>query len=218
MRELGPGSDSVAEGGSMRTRLRRFQAPASGRARRRNRRRRPRYKTQSDPPDDDGRQRNGCGEVGGQLVIAGSDAAEVLESTEHALDEIALPVGDRIEGVEAFPRRIVRDYRQSAALDQKLTQAIAVVGGIGGTQPSRRQRRQESRRRSDVSELPCRYFESDGASAAIDDGTDFGGASAPRPTNRLRRRPPFPPPAERRTLAVVLSIICTSSGVTTTSA
>lgn len=82
---------------------------------------RPRFETQSGPPDDDGRQCDSCGKVDSQLVVACGDTAEILEPTEHALDKIALLVGGRIKGVEAFPCRIVRDHRQSAALDQKLT-------------------------------------------------------------------------------------------------
>ena len=48
--------------------------------------RRPRLQSQSGPPDDDGSEH--CG--GGELVVAGCDGSSILESAEHAFDEIAL--------------------------------------------------------------------------------------------------------------------------------
>ena len=177
-----------------------------------------RLETQSCPPDYDGGESYGCGEIDGEFVVSGCDSAEVLEPAEHAFDPIALSVGDGIEGVTVFPGWIVRDDRSGSAFGQELAQPVAVVGCIGRAQPPRRQRRQECDGGPHVAKLARRYFEGDGASGAIDDGVDFCRAPASRPANRLRRRPPFPPAAERCALAVVLSIICMSSGVTVTRA
>jgi hypothetical protein len=57
-----------------------------------------RLRTQSGPPDDDGREPDGGGEVGCELAVAGGDASPILEAAEHALDEIALAIGGLVEG------------------------------------------------------------------------------------------------------------------------
>ena len=49
-----------------------------------------------------------------------SNAAPVLEPTEHALDEIALLVDVGIEGMEALAGRVVGDHRLGPALAQEL--------------------------------------------------------------------------------------------------
>ena len=135
--------------------------------------RRPRFEAQSGPPDDDDRRRGGSGKVDRQLVVARGDTAEILEPAEQALNEIAPPVGCRIKGVDALPRGIVRDHRQSAALEKKLSEPLAVVSGISGAQLSRWQRPQQSDRGSPISELAGPDLDGDGASAAIADGMDF---------------------------------------------
>ncbi len=66
-----------------------------------------RLRTQLEPPDDDGSQSYGGGEVGGKLVVAGGDAAPVLEPTEHAFDQVAQLVGVRIERVQVAAGRVI---------------------------------------------------------------------------------------------------------------
>ena len=79
-----------------------------------------RLETQSCPPDYDGGEGHGCCEIDGEFVVSGGDSAEVLESAEHALDPVALSVGDGIEGVTVFPGWIVRDDRPGSAFGQEL--------------------------------------------------------------------------------------------------
>ncbi|WP_245821392.1 hypothetical protein [Insolitispirillum peregrinum] len=50
----------------------------------------------------------------------GSDAANILELTEHALNEIMLLVSVGIKEVPTFPHQIVENYREYAAFEQKL--------------------------------------------------------------------------------------------------
>jgi hypothetical protein len=70
--------------------------------------------------------------VGCELVIAGCDASPILEAAEHAFDEIAAAVGDRIEGMKSFTGWIVRNDGDSPTLFEEATQPIAVVSGVAG--------------------------------------------------------------------------------------
>ena len=79
----------------------------------------PRLGTQSGPPDDDGGEHDGGGEVGCELVIAGDDASPILEAAEHAHDEIALAIGGLVERMMSFAGRIVRDDRNRAAFEKR---------------------------------------------------------------------------------------------------
>jgi cation transport ATPase len=97
---------------------------------------RSRLRTQSGPPDDNGGDHDGGGEVGCELVVAGGDASPILEAAEHALDEIALAVGGLVERMMSLAGRIIRDDRNRAAFEKKATQTIAVVGGVGGQTPA----------------------------------------------------------------------------------
>ena len=116
-------------------------------------------------------------------------------------------VGFGIEGVEALPGWIVRYDGRGPALGEELSQAVAVVGGIAGTKAAGGQRSEKRLSDAYVAELAWRHLERDKSAFAINNGVDFGRATATRATNRLRRRPPFPPPADRCALDVVLSII-----------
>src|SRR5260221_1907876 len=82
-------------------------------------RRRTRFQTQSGPPQDDSGDGDCCSEVGGQLVVSGSDAPPVFEPAEHALDEIALFVGGGVEGMEVLTGRLVGDHRLGSARGQE---------------------------------------------------------------------------------------------------
>jgi hypothetical protein len=61
---------------------------------------------------------DGGEEVGGQHVVAGGDAAEVLEAPEHVLDGVAATVKDSAEAVFPAPVPLGWDVRHgTAALD-----------------------------------------------------------------------------------------------------
>src|SRR6185503_9721248 len=81
----------------------------------------PRVETQSGPPDDRSGNGDGCCEVAGEFVVTGGDAAPVLQPAQGAFDDVAALVGFCDEGVEAFARRIVRDHRKGAALEEELS-------------------------------------------------------------------------------------------------
>jgi hypothetical protein len=69
-------------------------------------------------------------EVGGELVVAGSDAAEVLQLREEALDQIPLPVEALAE--DAVQHTAVIDARHASRLvgQQRLYNALLEVGQI----------------------------------------------------------------------------------------
>ncbi len=70
-------------------------------------------------------------EVGGELVIAGGEAAAVLEAAEHALYGVAALVESLAEA--AFPAAIGfgRDVGDRSLLFDEVADAVAVVSAIG---------------------------------------------------------------------------------------
>ena len=170
------------------------------------------------PPYDDGGDEDGAGKDGSELVVSSGDAPPVLEPAEHPLDEIALLVGLRVEGLDVFARGVVGDDGRRAAFDQELAQLVGVVSGVGQAEARAGQGLQERLGKGGVTALSGGYFEGDEASLAIDDGVDLGRASAARTADRLNFGPPFPPPAERWAFALVESIMWTSSGLNATKA
>jgi hypothetical protein len=85
--------------------------------------------TQSDPPGDEYGDADGGGVVDGELVVAGGDAAPVLEAAEGALDQVAQSVGERVERMAALAGRVVGDDRQRAAGDQELPEGVVPMAG-----------------------------------------------------------------------------------------
>ena len=103
--------------------------------------------------------------------------------------------------------RVVGDHGLGAALDQEEPQPVAVIGPIGGTQPSGRQRFEQRLGERRITTLAWAYLEREGTAATVDNSMDFCRSPATRAADRLELGPPFPPAAERCALAVVLSII-----------
>ncbi len=62
----------------------------------------------------------------------------LLEAAEHAFDEIALAIGNLVEGMMFFPSWVVRDDWDRPALSQEATQPIAVISCIRSQAPARR--------------------------------------------------------------------------------
>jgi hypothetical protein len=168
---------------------------------------RSRLQTQSYPPDDEGGEGDGGGEVGGELVVAGGDAAPILKPAEHALDQIAQFVSLWIERMDMFAGGIVGNDWSGAALDQEQPKRVTVIGSVCGTQTARRQWFDEAAGDRRIAALARGYLERQGTAATIDNSMDFCRSPAARAADRLDIGPPFPPAAERCALAVVLSII-----------
>ena len=72
----------------------------------------------AEPEDDDGGECDGAEEDGGAAVVAGCDAAPVLEAAEGDLDAVSLSVERLIVGDRLFPVLLGRDAGSDAALGE----------------------------------------------------------------------------------------------------
>ena len=157
-----------------------------------------RVPTQSWNPEGDGcDEGNGCGEVLGESIVAGCDASPVLQSAEHAFDQIAPAVGLAVERTGSLSAGARRNNRLDAAVSQQGAEGIGVVG-LGTEQPARRlDRGKERRRNGDVGCVARRQDEGERAAESVSQSVDLRRAPAARATDRLRCFPLLPPPAER---------------------
>ena len=113
-------------------------------------------------------------EVGGELVVTGGDAAEVLQLGEEPLDQIALAVESLAEAGLPSPVALGRNVGRSALVLDHLADAVGIVGLV----------RQHDGARSEVVEqsvgdlaimcLARRQAEPDREPLRIDDRVDFG--------------------------------------------
>ena len=107
----------------------------------------PRVSTQSWNPEADGcDEGNGCDEVLGEPIVAGCDATPVLQSAEHALDQIASAVGLAVERTGSLSPGARGDDRLDAAFSQQGAEGVGIVGLVT-EQPARRLDRGKDRRR-----------------------------------------------------------------------
>jgi hypothetical protein len=90
-----------------------------------------RVETQSGPPDDGGDDSDGRGEIPSELVVACGDASPVLERAEHALDEVAVTIGDSVEGIGPTSGCIVGDNDPGATRSDAVSQWRGVVALVG---------------------------------------------------------------------------------------
>lgn len=70
------------------------------------------------PEADCGDEADAGEEVASELVVAGSDGAEVLEAAEGTLDDVARPVGGIVEGEAVHPVALVGDDGIDALLGE----------------------------------------------------------------------------------------------------
>src|SRR6185437_9125118 len=84
----------------------------------------------------------GCEGVG-EFVISCMDASPVLEAAEHSFDQVALAIALSVERVRILAGWIVGYDRQSSSFGEEWSQSLAVIGGVGGADGGRRQRREQ---------------------------------------------------------------------------
>ena len=65
--------------------------------------------------------------VDGELIVAGRDPTIVLEPTEHTFDQVAVPVGGRVECPRLLAVRLARDHGSCTAFGEPGAQPIGVV-------------------------------------------------------------------------------------------
>jgi len=142
----------------------------------------------------------------GSFVVAGCDAPEVLETAEHALDEVAALVGFGIVFMGVLAGWIGRYHGLDAALRQPVSQAVGIVSSVGQQASGRRDCWQQIACGRQVMAIAWCDQERHRAAAILGQRVDFCGASAARAPDCLLEVPPFAPAAERWALMCVESI------------
>jgi hypothetical protein len=165
-----------------------------------------RVRTQLDPPDGGGGEKNGGQVISGELVVACGDAPEILEPGEHALDEISLAIGFSVMRNERFSPSAGRDDSFNAALLEDSSEAVGVVGLVGDQSFDWAGGRQQVFRHHDVMDIAWGNQQNPGPADGVGEGVDRRRASAARASYAFRKGPPFPPAAERCALTCELSI------------
>ena len=92
---------------------------------------RTRVETRSNPEGEDCGECDGGEEVCGELVVSGSNAAEVLEPTEGVLDEVSVAIAGTIMANRSFAAGAARDHRHGAGLSNGSAQRIGVISFVG---------------------------------------------------------------------------------------
>ena len=148
----------------------------------------------SDSPSD------GCGEaypcegVSSGLVVARGDGAPVLQATEGALDDVALAVGDGIEGRAVGAGGHRRDDDFGSLRGQEAAQVVGVVGLVTEQALRRRDRCQQVTRAADVMGLARRQEQRVEPAVLVSERVDLGRAPAAGAADRLALLPLLPLP------------------------
>jgi hypothetical protein len=88
-------------------------------------------------PHGDGGEVDASEEVGGALVVAGGDCAELLELAEEILDEPAVLVEFTVEVAWKLPMALGRDDRDDTGLSKRFQDARLAVEGLVAEEISR---------------------------------------------------------------------------------
>lgn len=83
--------------------------------------------TSSKPEGNGGSKSNAGQEVGGELVIAGGDALEILETAEGVLNEVTPPISLLIVADRPFAVATAGDDRRGPGFAQRAAQLVGVV-------------------------------------------------------------------------------------------
>jgi hypothetical protein len=132
-----------------------------------------------------------------EAVVAGGDAAEVLEAAEHALDGVATAVEGRREAILPASVGLGRDVRHCAGRLDLAADRVGVVALVAMQDAARRQPFEELRSSRAIRHLSARQHESKRAAQLVGQGMDLGRPSAARAADCLIELPPLPPDAER---------------------
>ena len=153
-----------------------------------------RVRTRSAPECDDGSEGDSGGIVAGELVVAGRDAAEVLEATEHGFGAPAILVAQLVVLDRALSGSRAWDHRHDAGLAQIGAKPIGVIALVGQKAPdAARGGHQHIGRRPYVARVARGEMDDGRAAEGVGEDVDLGGRPAPRRTDGLVFCPPFPP-------------------------
>ncbi len=129
-------------------------------------------------------------EVGGELVVAGSDAAPLFEAGEEALDAPALPVGDAVIAVLIRAVAAGRDDRLAALFVDQVVEAVGIIGAVG-EHLACRQSADQVAGRCHVVLLTRPEHEAHRQAERIDYGMDLGAEPSTRAPESLGRSSPL---------------------------
>lgn len=130
-------------------------------------------------------------EVDGAAVVAGCDAAEMLELVDAALDAIAQFVEPPIEAIDANPPRMRGDHGFGADCVDGLAEGLAVIGGVCDD-GLRFLLVYQARRGDEIVDLPACERKAQRSAERVGEQMNLGRQSSSRTPQSLVARPPFP--------------------------
>jgi hypothetical protein len=157
----------------------------------------PRVETHSQP------ERDGRGEcdsreiVASQFVVAGSDAAEVLEPAEHRLDSPAITIASLVILDRPLAIAPAGDDRDGTLLTERRAQPVGIIAPVSDQALHADQFTYEQVSPLYVGRVPRCQCEAQRSSEDIDEGVDFRRPATARDANGLGSSPPFAPPEQR---------------------
>ena len=113
-------------------------------------------------------------EVGSELVVAGGNAAEVLQLGEEALDQVALAIEPLAEARLPLAVALGRDVGRGTLLLDQLPDTVGVIGLVGQHNGARGEVVEQPVRNLAVMRLPGGQAEPDRQPLRIDDDVDLG--------------------------------------------
>jgi hypothetical protein len=148
-------------------------------------------------PLPDGSEHSEAEETARGMVVAGGDAAAVLEAVDEALDAVAQGIEGAIDRMLDAAVLLGRDFGNSAARENVLADGIAVVAAVGeehlwadvvlGHQLGIR---------GAVVRLAGCQKQTDRKTLSVGPKVDFGREATARAAKSLVLSPPFPPAAQ----------------------
>jgi hypothetical protein len=141
-------------------------------------------------PDGDSGEFNETHEVDEQLVVSGSDAAELFELVEEAFDDVAFFVEVDVVGTLDLAVSFWRDDDLGAGLGDPVDEMVGVIALVGDGR-ARGDAVDKIMREGDVIALARGADQSDRIAKRIAGGVDFSAQPAARPAQALGICPPF---------------------------
>ena len=133
----------------------------------------------------------------GEFVVTRCDCAFDLQVSDHALDEVALPVDAPIPANVGFARDLGWNARSDAGFVELAANSVGVVTLVGEEMfGGRLGKCHHVLERRAVSRFAGREMESERDAFGITETMNFTGEPAPRAAKSLFASPPFAPAAE----------------------
>src|SRR3954468_24180409 len=136
-------------------------------------------------------------EIAGELVVSSRDAAEVLQPTKAALDDVSALVGTLVEGMDDDAVGFVGDDGVGAATHDFAAKVVAVIPFVAEERAHGRRERQNIWSRRYIGILAWGQMQDNRPAERIAQRMDFCRAAASRAADCLIVLPPFPPEAHR---------------------